>query len=62
MLLIRKATLPVLAIILSMNNATAGNKDVTQSPPYIMRASLFEELTEHRDVVMFGDSLTARGE
>lgn len=37
-------------------------KDATSLPTYAMRTSLFETLHEHRDIVMLGDSLTARGE
>jgi len=37
-------------------------RDITETAPYKMRVSLFEDLTEHRDIVMLGDSLTARGE
>lgn len=44
-----------------MTNAIAA-KDVTSLPDYTMRTSLFEELREHREIVMLGDSLTARGE
>jgi lysophospholipase L1-like esterase len=62
MLLIKKATLPALTILLSMDVAAADKKDVTKLPPYMMRASLFEELKDHRDIIMLGDSLTARGE
>lgn len=37
-------------------------RDITETAPYKMRASLFEDLTEHKEIVMLGDSLTARGE
>jgi len=64
MLFFRNISLPMLAPLLfglAMADATAA-KDLSSRPEYRMRSSLFEELREHRDIVMLGDSLTARGE
>ncbi|CAM7217269.1 TPA: hypothetical protein SCR96_003984 [Escherichia coli] len=36
--------------------------DTNKTPPYRMRESMFELLKEQRDIVMLGDSITARGE
>ncbi|HAV2436445.1 hypothetical protein KFU66_07190 [Escherichia coli] len=41
---------------------SAFSKEINQTSPYKMRMSLFASLNHHRDVVMLGDSITARAE
>lgn len=54
--------LVILGVDARSETGSAKAQDVFDTPPYRMRVSLFENLTQHRDVIMLGDSITARGE
>lgn len=65
MFLFRKGAFHVIATLLSglvMTDPMAAENGAAAVHPNTMRASLFEELRDHRDIVMLGDSLTAQGE
>jgi lysophospholipase L1-like esterase len=52
-----------MSTVVSVFSAELGAaRNIIDTPPYKMRVSMFDNLTEHRDVVMLGDSITARGE
>ncbi|WP_339428739.1 GDSL-type esterase/lipase family protein [Pseudomonas taetrolens] len=53
--------LAALSICATADAEAAKPKDITSTASYKMSVSLFKELTAHRDIVMLGDSLTARG-
>ncbi|MCO7630558.1 GDSL-type esterase/lipase family protein [Pseudomonas guariconensis] len=62
---INSTLLAVLMLFVADGSAFAQPKiktDITSMASYRMRVSLFDRLTEHRNIVMLGDSITARGE
>jgi len=65
MLTLKRFSTPTITLLISwllVLEATATQSPSTHRPTDTMRLSLFAELLEHRDIVMLGDSITARGE
>lgn len=54
--------LVILTVDAHAESGSGKAQEIFDTPPYRMRASLFESLANHRDVIMLGDSITARGE